>query len=278
MTSPFQQVEAFSALHRQSEVLLLPNAWDLGSALLLAGAGFAALATTSGGLAASLGRPDYSVTAVESLAHATTICKAVGVPVTADLENGFADDPAGVADTVRAAVEAGLAGCSIEDATQDPAKPIYEFAAAVERVAAAAQAAHGDGSLFTLTARAENELSGVHDLRNTIRRLQAYEEAGADVVYAPGLSRIDDIKRLVNSVHVPVNVLMVPGGPTVRELEAVGVRRISVGSTFAFLAYGAMLNAAQELLRGAEVTWWAPARLARKRGKSCFRRQESEGS
>src|SRR5215208_6354097 len=183
----------FLGLHHESTPLLLPNPWDVGSAKLLASLGFRALATTSSGFAATLGRVDGSVTREEALAHGAAIAAATALPVSADLENLFADDPEGVAQTVRLAIDAGLAGCSIEDYSGRDDDPIYDSAAAAERVAAAAEAAHSGPRPFVLTARSENFLHGRRDLDDTIARLQAYQEAGADVLYAPGLRSIGDI-------------------------------------------------------------------------------------
>jgi len=238
----------FWALHDGERPLLLPNPWDPGSAKLLASLGFAALATTSSGFAATLGRQDGAVTREEALAHAASIVAATDRPVSADLENGFADDPQGVADTLRLAVEAGLAGCSVEDYSGHEDAPIYERGAAAERIAAAAQVAHGGPVSLVLTARAENYLHGRPDLADTIGRLQAYQEAGADVLYAPGLTALEDIRTLVGAVDRPVNVLARPGAPAVAELAAVGVRRVSVGGAFAFVALGAVVEAAHELI------------------------------
>jgi 2-methylisocitrate lyase-like PEP mutase family enzyme len=237
----------FLALHAGEQPLLLPNPWDTGSAKLLASLGFEALATTSSGFAATLGRLDGSVTRDEALAHAAAMSGATELPVSADLENGFADEPEGVAETVRLAIEAGLAGCSIEDFSGDEASPIYDAGLAVERIAAAAQAAHAGPVHLVLTARAENLLHGRDDLDDTISRLRAYGEAGADVLFAPGLARIDDIRRVVAEVGRPVNVLANPAGPTVAELAAAGVRRISVGGALAFAALDAAAEAAREL-------------------------------
>ncbi|MEA2224301.1 MAG: hypothetical protein QOH83_2677, partial [Solirubrobacteraceae bacterium] len=183
----------------------------------------------------------------EALAHGAAIAAATELPVTADLENGFADDPAGVADTVHLAVDAGLAGCSIEDYTGDRDAPIYEVAPAAERIAAAAQAAHAGAVHLVLTARAENHLHGRPDLDDTIARLRAYGDAGADVLYAPGLTRIEDIRRVAAEVGRPINVLTFPGVPPVAELAAAGVARISVGGAFAFAAIDALAEAAREL-------------------------------
>ena len=218
-----------------------------GSARLLASLGFAALATTSGGFAATLGRLDGGVTRDEALGHAAAIAAATSLPVSADLENAFADEPAGVAETIRLAAAAGLAGCSVEDFTRRPGEPIYDLGLARERIAAAADAARAAPGPLVLTARAENYLHGLPDLADTIRRLQAYQEAGADVLYAPGLTSLADIAAVVASVDRPVNVLTLPGTPAVPELAAAGVRRISVGSAFSNAAFGALVCAAREL-------------------------------
>jgi 2-methylisocitrate lyase-like PEP mutase family enzyme len=234
----------FLNLHRRGDPLLIPNPWDAGSAKLLASLGFDALATTSSGFAATLGRVDNSVSREEALAHSAAIVAATRLPVSADLENGFADDGEGVAETVRGAVDAGLAGCSIEDSTGREDEPLYALEHAAERIAAAVEAA--DGRLV-LTARAENFIVGQGDLSETIARLQAYQDAGADVLYAPRLPRIEDIRSLVESVDRPVNVLAWTGLPQVSELAAAGVSRISVGGWFAFSALGALVEAATEL-------------------------------
>jgi len=246
-------------LHDADRPLLLPNPWDAGSAKLLASLGFDALATTSGGFAATLGRLDGSVTRDEALAHAAVIVAATDLPVSADLENGFADEPNDVADTVALAIGAGLAGCSVEDFTRQADAPIYDMGHAVARVAAAAEVAHAGSSQFVLTARAENHLHGRQDLNDTITRLQAYQEAGADVLYAPGLTRLDDVRALVEAVDRPVNVLALPGSPPVSELAAVGVRRISVGGAFAYAALGAVVEAARELREEGTYEFWSAA-------------------
>jgi 2-methylisocitrate lyase-like PEP mutase family enzyme len=248
VTTHLEKARHFLALHRPDPPLVLPNPWDIGSAKLLASLGFQALATTSGGFAATLGRRDGSVTRDEMLAHAGAIVDATDLPVSADLENGYGDDPVAVAETVQRAVDIGLAGCSIEDSTGRADSPIYDRARAAERVAAAADAAHGGPVWLVLTARAENHLHGRPDLADTIARLQAYQEAGADVLYAPGLVSVDDIRRVVEEVDRPVNVLARPGSPTVDALAAIGVARISVGSAFAFAALGAVVQASHELL------------------------------
>jgi 2-methylisocitrate lyase-like PEP mutase family enzyme len=270
MTEHPGRTNRFLALHQREQPLLLPNPWDLGSAKLLASLGFQALATTSSGFAATLGRPDGSVTREEAIAHAAQIARATDLPVTADLENGFADEPAGVADTARLAAETGLAGCSVEDYTGRPNDPIYDTVLATARVEAAAEAAHRGPVRLVLTARAENHLHGRPDLADTIARLQAYQEAGADVLYAPGLTRLDDIRRLVASVDRPVNVLARPGVPPVAELAEVGVRRVSVGGGFAFAALGAVVEAARELREDGTYGFWRWASVGSQIARSAF--------
>jgi 2-methylisocitrate lyase-like PEP mutase family enzyme len=247
MTSQTEKAARFLELHRPGNPLLLPNPWDQGSARLLASLGFQALATTSSGFAATLGRLDGSVSRDEALAHSAAVVAATELPVSADLENGFADDPAGVARTVALAVEAGLAGCSLEDFTGRKDEPIYDVGLAAERVAAAAEAAHAGPVRLVLTARAENYLHGRPDLADTIARLQAYQAAGADVLYAPGLTRLADIRDVVTALDRPVNVLALAGAPSVGELAEAGVSRVSVGGAFAFAALGALADAAAEL-------------------------------
>jgi 2-methylisocitrate lyase-like PEP mutase family enzyme len=247
MTSQSEKAARFLDLHRPGSPLLLPNPWDQGSARVLAALGFQALATTSSGFAATLGRLDGSVSRDEALAHAAAVVAATALPVSADLENCFADDAAGVARTVALAVEAGLAGCSLEDSTGDQGAPIYDIGVAAERVAAAAEAAHAGPVRLVLTARAENYLHGRPDLADTIARLQAYQAAGADVLYAPGLKSLADIRQVVAEVDRPVNVLAVGGAPPVSELAEAGVSRVSVGGAFAFAALGALVDAAAEL-------------------------------
>jgi 2-methylisocitrate lyase-like PEP mutase family enzyme len=259
--------DRFRALHRPGEPLLLPNPWDVGSAKLLASIGFHALATTSSGFAATLGRLDGSVTRDEALAHSSLMAAATDLPVNGDLENGFADDPAGVAQTIRLAIDAGLAGCSIEDYTGRDGDPIYELGSAAERVAAAAEAAGPD---LVLTARAENHLHGRPDLADTIARLQAYQEAGADVLYAPGLRSLDDIRSVVESLDKPVNVLALPGAPSVPEMAGAGVARISVGGAFAFAAAGALVAAGRELLEQGTYGFWDTARPGAKAAREAF--------
>jgi 2-methylisocitrate lyase-like PEP mutase family enzyme len=248
VTNQGDRAERFLELHRGERPLLLPNPWDAGSAKLLASLGFEALATTSSGSAATLGRLDGALTREEAIAGTAAIVEATDLPVSADLENGFADNAAGVAETIGIALEAGLAGASIEDYSGRAEGPLYEIGHAAERVAAAAEAAHSGPVRLVLTARAENHLRGVDDLADTIARLQAYQEAGADVLYAPGLTRLEDIRELVSSVDLPVNVLAFPGVPAVPELADAGVSRISVGGAFAFAALGATVEAARELM------------------------------
>ena len=246
----------FLALHRAGTPLLMPNPWDLGSARILASLGFEALATTSSGHAMTLGRLDGGVTRDEALTHAAALAAAVDVPVSADLEHGFADDPAAVAATVRDAVAAGLAGCSIEDSTGQPDDPIYDAALAAERVRAAVEAAHASPVHLVLTARAEGFLHGRPDLGDAIARLQSFQEAGADVLFAPGVRDLADIRSLVQSVNRPVNVILGPGGLTVGDLAEAGVARISVGGSFAHAALGTMVDAARALLTTGTHTAW----------------------
>ena len=270
MSDQAARAQRFLELHAGPQPLLLPNPWDAGSAVLLAALGFEALATTSSGFAATLGRLDGRVTRDEALAHAAAICAATPLPVSADLENGFADAPDAVAETVRGAIGAGLAGCSIEDFTGDADGPIYCLEHAVARVAAAAEAAHAGAVGLVLTARAENHLHGVDDLDDTITRLRAYGEAGADVLYAPGLTRIEDIRRVVAEAGRPVNVLALPGVPPVAELAAAGVARISVGGAFAFAAIGAVVEAARELREDGTYGYWPLARAGSAVAKRAF--------
>ena len=260
----------FLALHRPGEPLLLPNPWDLGSARILAGMGFEALATTSSGFAATLGQADGSVTREQAIGHAALIARTIPLPVSADLENGYSGDPQGVADTVTAAIEAGLAGCSIEDFTGRDDAPIYDSSLAAERVAAAAQAAHSGPRRLVLTARAENHLHGRDDLADTIARLQRYAEAGADVLYAPGLTRASDIREVVRSAGRPVNVLALADAPTVTELADLGVARISVGGAFAFAALGALADAARELQTAGTYGFWRNAATGRQTARTAF--------
>ena len=247
MSSQAALAAHFRALHRPGSPLLIPNPWDAGSARLLASLGFEALATTSSGFAATLGRLDGSVTRDEALEHAATIVAATELPVSADLENCFADDPEGVAETAAGAMASGLAGFSIEDFTGDEGEPIYELERAAERVRAVVETAHRGAAELVVTARAENYLHGRPDLDDTIARLQAYQAAGADVLYAPGPTDAETLRAIVSSVDRPVNVLARGGGPSVAELAEMGVARISVGGAFAFVAIDAVAEAAREL-------------------------------
>jgi 2-methylisocitrate lyase-like PEP mutase family enzyme len=270
MTTQTEKAELFLSLHRPGDPLLLPNPWDQGSAKLLASLGFQALATTSSGFAATLGRLDGSVSRDEALAHAAAIVAATGLPVSADLENCFADDPAGVARTVTLAAETGLAGCSVEDFSGDDDKPVYDIGLAAERVAAAVEAAHAGRARVVLTARAENYLRGRPDLADTITRLQAYQEAGADVLYAPGLTSLAEIRQVLAAVDRPVNVLAMPRVPRVRELAEAGVSRVSVGGAFAYAALGALADAATELRDQGTYGYLASSATGRRAIKDAF--------
>ena len=245
--------ERFAHLHDDG-LFVMPNAWDVGSARLLASLGFPAVATTSSGHAAALGRLDQAITRDELLDHAAQLVAAVESPVSVDAERCFATTPDGVAETVELIAATGAAGCSIEDYDPeldriDPLEP------AIERVAAAAEEADRHG--LVLTARAENHLYGVDALGDTVTRLQAYTDAGADVVYAPGLTSRGEIDRLVTGIDAPVNVLALPDGPSLDELRELGVRRVSTGGALAFTAYGALVNAARELQRSGTSTYAA---------------------
>ena len=270
MSDQTQKARHFLDLHRGETPLLLANAWDRGSAKLLASLGFDALATTSSGFAATLGRLDGAASREETLTNAAEIVTATELPVSADLENGFADDPLGVGETIALAIDAGLAGCSIEDFTGDRQEPIYELSAAVERIEAAAEVAHSGPVPIVLTARAENYLHGRADLADTIARLQAYERAGADVLYAPGPTDFEEIRQIVAAVGLPVNVLARPGAPSVAELASIGVKRISVGGAFAFAALGAVVEAASELREQGTYGFWQRASAGVSAARSAF--------
>jgi 2-methylisocitrate lyase-like PEP mutase family enzyme len=262
-TATAERAARFRALHTPGTPLLMPNAWDIGSAALFAALGFEAIATTSGGFAATRGRLDGAMSKEEVLTHSGELAGAVDIPVSADLENCFADDPEGVAGTITAAVDVGLAGGSVEDFTGDRDAPLYELAHAAERVRAAAEAAHAGPTNFVLTARAENYLHGRKDLADTIARLQAYQEAGADVLFAPAVVDPADLRQVLASVDVPVSVLVLPGAPTVGELGALGVSRISVGGAIAVAAYGAAINAVNELRDSGTTSYFELAAVAR---------------
>lgn len=249
MLTQAEKGKAFRALHERDRAFIIPNPWDVGSAKILTHLGFEALATTSMGYAFSIGRCDGQVNRDETLAHARQIVAATDLPVSADLENCFGDTPEVAAETIRLAGKTGLAGGSIEDSTGRVEQPIYEFEYAIERVRAAVAVARALPFTFTLTARAENYLHGRPDLKDTIKRLQAFQEAGADVLYAPGLATREDIAAVVSSVDRPVNVVMGLRGVqlSVDDLSALGVRRISVGSALARTALGAFLRGAREM-------------------------------
>jgi 2-methylisocitrate lyase-like PEP mutase family enzyme len=255
-----EKAKLFRTLHERPGLLILPNPWDAGSAKLLAAMGYEALATTSAGLAWMLGKPDgaAAVTREESMRNAREIVGATGLPVAADLENGYGDDPEDCATTILQAAKAGLVGGSIEDATGKPTDPIYPFELAVERVRAAVKAARSLPFPFILAARAENLINGRPDLADTIRRLEAYAEAGADVLYAPGLKTKEEVSAVVGAVRPrPVNVLV--GTAVLRlpleELVELGVKRVSLGSALARVAYGAMMQAAEGLGRRGDLSF-----------------------
>jgi 2-methylisocitrate lyase-like PEP mutase family enzyme len=251
MVSYAEKSAAFRALHERPGAFVIPNPWDPGTARLLASLGFEALATTSLGLANTLGRADGTgaVSRDEVLANCRAIAGATDLPVNADLENGYADEPEAAAGMIRLAAEAGVVGGSIEDATGDPLKPIYDFDLAVERVRAAAEVARSLPTPFMLTARAENFLHGRRDLDDTIRRLRAFEAAGAEVLYAPGLRDLASIRTVTSAVGRPVNVVMSSADPsiTVDQLARAGVKRISVGGALSRLALAAFLKGAREM-------------------------------
>lgn len=236
----------FRELHERDTAFIIPNPWDIGTARLLAYLGFEALATTSAGYAFSIGQLDNTVGRDKMIAHVRDIVSATELPVSADLENGFGDDPETAAETIRLGAEAGLVGGSIEDSTTTRDDPIYELEHAAERVRASAEVVRSLGFPFMLTARSENYLFGRRDLDDTIKRLQAYQEAGAGVLYAPGLSSKEEIAAVVGSLDRPVNVLASPG-LTLAELSEIGVKRISVGSGLTRAAFGGFLRAAREM-------------------------------
>ena len=253
------RAETFKALHERDRAFVMPNPWDAGSAIMLASLGFEALATTSAGYAFSLGRPDAegALSLEDTLVNAAMIAKATALPVAADLENGFSDTPEGCAQTILRAAASGIVGGSIEDATGIAIDSIYPFDLSVERVEAAVVAARSLPFPFMLTARAENLLHGRLDLPDTIRRLQAYAEAGADVLYAPGLRNAEEVLAVVKAVAPkPVNVLMSGGLKlSVAQLSAMGVKRISVGSAMALAAYGEFYRAAREVFESGTFTF-----------------------
>jgi len=249
MPTQAEKAKKFRELHHRDYAFIIPNPWDAGTARLLQSLGFEAVATTSGGFAFSLGKQDGAIDRDTMLVHAAALVAATDLPVSADLENCYADNPAGVAETIRAAAETGLAGCSIEDVPQGGGDGPYEISLAAERVRAASEAAHSFSFPFTLTARAENFIVGRPDLRDTIARLQAFQDAGADVLFAPGLKSKEDIREVVRSVDRPVNVIMGLQGVqlTLADLSALGVKRVSVGSALARSAITAFLRGAREM-------------------------------
>ena len=259
MRTQAQKAEAFRALHERPGAFIIPNPWDAGTAKLLASLGFEALATTSLGLSNTLGRVDGTMTVSrdEVLDNCRTIAGATDLPVNADLENGYAHEPRAAAEMIRLAAEAGVVGGSIEDATGEAARPIYDFTLAVERVQAAVETARSLPFRFVLTARAENMIQGRLDLDDTIRRLQAFEQAGADVLYAPGLRDLATIRTVVSSVGKPVNVVMSHGDPslTLAQLADAGVKRVSVGGSLSRLALAAFLRGAREMADKGGFTW-----------------------
>jgi len=259
MRTQAERARAFRALHERPGIFVMPNPWDAGTAKLFASLGFEALATTSLGLANALGRVDgtLAISREELISNCREIASATELPVNADLENGYADDPAEAATIFKLAADAGIVGGSIEDASGDPAKPIYDFNLAVERVAAAAETAHALPFPFTLTARAENFLHGRRDLDDTVRRLQAFAAAGADVLYAPGLRDLETIRQVVAAVGKPLNVVMSAADPelTAQRLASVGVKRISVGGALSRLAFAAVRDAALAMRDGGTFQW-----------------------
>ncbi len=247
--SQSDKANRFRALHQGTSAFVMPNPWDAGSARILAGLGFEALATSSGAFAGTLGRRDGKVQREEALAHARAVAGAVDIPVSADLENGFGHAPSFAAETVRLAAETGLVGCSIEDATGEKDRPLYDFNQAVERVAASAEAAKSLGFAFTLTARSENFLRGNPNLDDTIKRLQAYEKAGADVLMAPGLPDLAAVKAVCSALSKPYNFMVGIKGRsfTLADLSAAGVRRISLATSLYRAAMNGLISAAQEV-------------------------------
>jgi 2-methylisocitrate lyase-like PEP mutase family enzyme len=256
-----EKAAAFRALHQREGAFIIPNPWDVGSARLLERLGFEALATTSAGYAFSIGQKDNTVGRDRMMEHVRAIVAGTDLPVSADLENGFGDDPETVAETFQLAVDSGLAGASVEDSTGRADEPIYDHGLAVERVRAAVEAARAVPFPFTVTARCENYLVGRPDLQDTIRRLQAYQEAGADVLYAPGLRTREDIAEVVRSVDRPVNVVMGLVGVqlSLADLAELGVKRVSVGGSLARAALGAFLRAAREMREHGTFTYGADA-------------------
>jgi 2-methylisocitrate lyase-like PEP mutase family enzyme len=261
MATQLEKAQKFRALHERNTTFIIPNPWDPGTARLLEHLGFEALATTSMGYAFSLGQRDNTLDRTQTFKNASAIAAATALPVNADLENGFGDSPETVAETIRLSAETGIVGGSIEDASGDTEHPIYDLQLAVDRVQAAVEAARALPFPFTLTARAENYLHGRPNLRDTIMRLQAFQDAGADVLYAPALASKEDIVAVVSSVDRPVNVVMGLRGVqlTLAELSEMGVTRVSVGSTLQRTALGAFLKAAREMAEHGTFTFASEA-------------------
>ncbi|MER2538252.1 MAG: isocitrate lyase/phosphoenolpyruvate mutase family protein [Azonexus sp.] len=250
MKTQIEKSEEFAKLHRKDHCFVIPNPWDAGSACLLEHLGFPALATTGAGFAFSQGKSDLNIKAQEMLPHLSQLCAMTNLPISADLQNGFGHSPAEAAKTIIEAAKTGIVGCSIEDATGDAANPIYDLGLAKERIQHAATAAKSLGFKFMLTARAENYFYGIPDLADTIRRLQAYQDAGADVLFAPGIQSKADIKSILSSIDRPLNVLMGLRGEqlSLAELSELGVSRISLGGSLAKTAYSAMISAVKDIM------------------------------
>jgi 2-methylisocitrate lyase-like PEP mutase family enzyme len=260
MNTQIEKAEAFRKLHEKGSCFVIPNPWDQGSARILEHMGFKALASSSAGFAFSIAKQDLSITKASLMTHLTGVCQATAVPVSADLQNGFGNDPEDVAVTILQAAKTGIVGGSIEDSSGDAGNPIYPLELAAERIRHAAIAAGSLGFKFTLTGRAENYLNGRADLKDTIRRLQAFQEAGADVLFAPGVTAAEDIRQLVASIDRPLNVLIGMGMHlTVPQLQQLGVTRISLGGSLARAAYGAMMRAASEILTRGSFEYTAQA-------------------
>jgi len=253
MATQYEKAVAFKALHDASESFIIANPWDQGSALMLQNAGYNALATTSAGFAQTLGRRDGEVTVDEKVTHCRALCDVTDIPVSADFENGFSDSPEGAAENLLRAAEAGIVGASIEDYS---GSGIYDFGLAVDRIAACVEAVSTLAFPFVLTARSENLIRGIVDLEDTIKRLKAFEAAGADVLYAPGLRTTDQIKEVLNAVNKPVNVLspFIPGC-SMAEYNALGVRRVSLGGAIASYAAGAAAKVSNEMLDSGMFEW-----------------------
>lgn len=265
MTGQTAKAERFRALHRRAGAFIIPNPWDVGSARLLESFGFVALASTSSGFAQSIGKVDGGVTLEEKLRHCAALSEATHLPISADLERCFADDPEGVANTIRRVAETGVVGASIEDYSADPSRPIYGLDHAVERVQAAAEAAHGLDFPFTLTARAEGLLRKAGDMDDTIRRLVAFESVGAEVLYAPALRTLEEVSRVAGALGKPLNVLgaFLPNA-TLDELASAGAKRVSTGGALASVAYGSLMRAGAEMMEHGSFGWYA--RLSESKG------------